>query len=211
MWNRVSSRRPIAAYTIPQDERPDSVAAAFNEFERVGAENGELEGRIHDLEQAAKEAPARGDYKAAKKIEADLEAARLELKTSDQGVDAAGNHVADDIGTEQDGWIPKLEARRAQAASEYAEAVALAQAKGEELARLNGQLAWLRNFDTGEARAGLIPQWHGGGRLDVVNDDPGPLRGEHRAADLLALAARAVEPPTVRGTRQHVVAGGSSM
>ena len=227
MIDRSTTRRPIAAFTIP-GAQPEAVADAQAEFDRIADDYGALLGRIEDTKAAAKQARAddgrrlvestlagepdpKDTGKAEAKLQAQLEADEFKLAQVEKAVDIAGNALAEAIGEAQADWIAALEAQRDGLVGRYTAAISEAQAVADELAKANGALTWLRDFDTGEAIVGRVQGWHGGGRLDVVSND-GPLRGEYQAGLLLTLAARAVEPPVVRGPegRSRVVAGGGS-
>jgi hypothetical protein len=229
MIKRETSRHPIATFNVPHG-RPETVAAALAEFDRIRNEYGELVGLIEDKKAAMKEAGAadaqrlvdatlageaepNGIGKAEVKLEAELDALAFKLSQVERALDISGDALAEQIGAAQTGWIERLEATRHEAMERYVVALTEAQAEADKLAKANGSLAWLRGWDTGRAIVGRIHPYHGGGRLDVVNNEPGPLRGEHQVSALLALAARAIEEPVVRGAgrSRRVVAGGASL
>jgi len=177
MWNRESSRGPVAAFAIPP-HAPEAVAAAYEAFDRLGDEWGRLKVGIRDLREqvaAAKETDIRAvaDAEASgepfedaneheKWAQAALEAAEGRLPGLQVALDEAGNQLADAIAENRSEWLDRLAEVRDQAASEYQTALAAALDAIKRFTPAMGAVEWLEGFRANVAHNGKEFQFAGG-------------------------------------------------
>ena len=214
---RSGTRAAISRYVVPPDP-PDGVIAALKSFDLVADRWGRLKGEIADAKAAQTDAEAKDidaiasaarDGKDVKDPTAHRDAAdaalselQARLEGVDSAMDVAGNELALAIHQERAAWLTGLAATESAAADRYDAAMAEARAAFQTLRAARGGRVWVENFDHGRAVGGAEPQFSGG-RINVRQDDPGPLKGEHNPDDLLALAALATAPfSTLKQKRQ---------
>ena len=221
MWDRSSSRRPIASFTIPPHP-PAPVAEAYAEYDRVANQWAALIGEISDAEEAGRK--AKSDAKAAVTAAA---VAGKQSKVSIVGVeeehlgrvaelreragaialavDEAGNSLVQAIARNQEPWLANLADAEADAAKRVAAALKATRQALADLTPARAAVGWLQAFDAAQARVGRQPQF-AGGRLHVdtthvrreTTTDPKTL------VDVIATTLEQPKPPTSRRPRVAV-------
>jgi|GEM_PF-3936777 len=177
MWNRELGKHPVASFSIPP-HAPEAVAAAYEEFDRLGDEYGRLRGDIQDLRDAvgvarAADVRAVADAAAAgkpvkdananeKKAQAELDAAEARLPGVMVALDEAGNTLAVSIAEHRSEWLNRLAEVRDEAASEYEAALSAALAAIKRFTPAQGAVQWLEAFQANLARLGRVSQFSGG-------------------------------------------------
>lgn len=204
-----TSTTPVSGFAIPPDA-PAPVARAKEQFDDVAQRWTTCKAELYDARQAigeAKEADRR-DAAAAyakgteprslnaktRKAEDRVTALHGKLDALSLALDDAGNALAEEIDRHRDDWASTVAQTDDALATRYAETVAQAVKLATELAAVRGSVEWLAGFDVGHAVGGRQPQY-AGGRLRIRHTGAGPLKGEHDPRDLLAVAARAADPP----------------
>jgi hypothetical protein len=199
---------PVYSFRVPANA-PPPVAAADAEMRRIGkmfeesrsalkaARGPELDTAVRADVRAVVEAAEEG--KSPKDPQANERRARAkigELETIHRGhvvaIDEAGNRLVDAIAEHRGEWRDKLRERGQGAEERFVSAIAESREAFAELASTRGGIEWLDRFDPGGQKHRGAGEFTGG-RLRVIEMAPGPLRGEHDPADLLALAARVVD------------------
>ena len=220
MWDRTSTRRPIAAFNVPP-HAPVAVAEANQKFTEVGDTWGSLLGEIDDARESARK--AKGDAKAAVTAAAlagkpskvsivgveQEHLARVQELEEQAGavasaVDEVGNDLAHAVAANRDEWLAELAKAEADATSRLVAALADARKALADLAPARGAVQWLQNFDADDATVGR-QQAFAGGRLHV---DTTSVRRETNTdpATLLDVIAQTLEGPKPPKPRRHNVA-----
>jgi hypothetical protein len=219
MWDRSSSRRPIASFNLPPHP-PAPVAVAYATFDRVSTEWADLLGQIDDAREAAraakekaKEAVTAAAYagKATKVSIVGVEQEHLarveELQEQADAVavavDQAGTELARAIAANRDAWLDALAAAEQTAAERYAAAVLEAKAAVCDLGPARGAIHWLRDFDTGQAIVGR-QQAFVGGRVDLDTTRV-PRETRTPAERVLAVLDQLTAPAEPPKPRRHRV------
>jgi hypothetical protein len=219
MWDRSSTRRPIASFNLPPHP-PEPVAEAYATFDRVASEWADLLGQIDDAGEQAKQAKAdardavtaaafagKANKTSIVAVEAEHRARVEELQEQADAVavavDQAGNELAQAIAANRAPWLDALAAAEQTAAERYAAAVLEAKAAVRDLAPARGAVGWLRDFDTGQAIVGR-QQAFVGGRVDL--DTTRVPRETRTPADrVLALLDQVTAPAEPAKARRHNV------
>lgn len=200
MWNRASSKRPIAAFALPP-RLPASLASKREKFDRLGETFGELLGEIDDAREAktndkAAKIRAAADAHAAGKKVPDLAAAAAEhdariaaleaqLPAVMVALDEAGNELAEAVTEHRAEWAETLVAVQEEAVERIRVALAELRAGVVDLGPARAAVGWLRDFDHGKAAVGQQTAFVGG-RCDI---DTTQVRRESRtpAEDVIRL------------------------
>jgi hypothetical protein len=219
MWDRTSSRRPVAAFNLPPHP-PGPVAEAFATFDRVASEWAATLGEIDDAREQAKQAKidARDAVTAAAVagkatkvsivgVEQEQLARAAELQEHADAlaaaVDQAGNTLAEAIAEHRDPWLDNLAAAEDAAATRFVSAVLEAKAAARDLGPARGAVHWLRDFNRNEA---IVGRQHAftGGRIDL--DTTRVPRETRTPADrVLAVLDQVAAPPEPPKPRRHRV------
>jgi hypothetical protein len=218
MWDRTSSRRPIASFDLPP-HAPEPVQAAYAEFDRISTKWAAILGEIDDAREAARQAKAAAKQAvteaaiAGKPTKVSIVAveqehlARVE-ELQEQAdavavaVDQAGNELAQAIAANRDPWLDALAAAEDAAATRFVSALLEAKAAARDLGPARGAVHWLRDFNRNEA---IVGRQHAftGGRVDL--DTTRVPRETRTPADrvlaLLDQVAAPAEPPKPRRHR----------
>jgi hypothetical protein len=219
MWDRSSSRRPIASFQLPPHP-PDQVQAAYDEFDRVATEWGGILGEIDDARDEAKRAKTAAKEavteaaiagKATKVsivgVEQDHLARVAELQAKADAValavDEHGNRLAAAIAAHRDPWLENLGAAEDTAAVRFTAAVAEARAALRDLAPARGAVHWLADFDPGEATVGRQAAFVGG-RVSIDTTTI-PRESSTPAGPVLDLLDQVTAPAEPPRPRRHTV------
>jgi hypothetical protein len=204
LFDRTSTKSPIASFNVPPHP-PPAAAAAIENFNRVADDWGRTRGEIADAKEAAQHAkaeakaavtegaksgkPSRINVVAVEQEHA-AKIAGLEAKAEAQAVavDETGNEMAIAIAENRAAWLTTLEEVAAEAEARYEKALKDAQAALAELAPARGAVDWLESFNHTHARIGTQTQF-AGGRLTIQHRLPGTVQGEWDPQLLLAAAA----------------------
>jgi hypothetical protein len=209
MFNRASSRTPLAAFAVPPHP-PAAAAKAIADFERVADAWGQVLGEIDDAKAAAEQAKAQAKSAAVEAVKsgkptkvsvveieqkyeqqtAELEAREAVLRVA---VDEVGNTMALAVAEDRSAWLTKLEEVETEAESRYANAIKEAQAALGEIGPARAAVRWLSDFQSNRARHGLESQF-AGGRVRIEHKFPGTIQSEWDPKELLAAANEVVSP-----------------
>lgn len=181
MWNRASSRRPIAAFSLPP-HLPAAIAPKREKFDRLGDAFGGLLGEIDDAREertrdraakirAAADAHATGKKApdlaaAAAEHDARIAALEAQLPALVIALDEAGNELAVAVAEHRAEWEQTLVAVQEEAVGRIRVALADLRAGVADLGPARAAVGWLADFDHNKAVAGQQNAFVGG-RVDV--------------------------------------------
>ncbi|MFL5916744.1 MAG: hypothetical protein ACJ752_14080 [Gaiellaceae bacterium] len=170
--------QPVASLTLPPFP-PQNVARAYETFDSIADEYGELLGEIADHEELARVDLARASREAAEArvsggkpprdpaaVEAKHTAKAAELASRLTvlriAVHTAGNDLADAVDAAREDWISAIEAERDKARQRLSKSLAGVRKAIEDLRPLGGAEEYLAEFDPVMAHAGRQPGFPGG-------------------------------------------------
>jgi hypothetical protein len=211
VWNRSSSRTPIAAFQIPPHGPPE-VEQANERFRAVADQYAETKLKLLELEQAivdqraaailaSAEALAEGKTPKADDSVAKLEAEKVKLERRlaelQAAVELSGNRLADSIDAHRESWLRGLGPAKDEAAERLR--AALAEAKGalRDFTAASAAVEWLTDFDLGHAHAGQQVQF-AGGRAGVSLRPSMSVNADTNPSELLDVVGTLLEAPKSR-------------
>jgi hypothetical protein len=210
IFNRANTKTPVASMSLPPHPPKGDLTKAIANFERVADSWAEVRGEISDAKEAAEQAKAKAKaeiVEAAKSgkqtdvsipaIEAEHAEKLAELEAREQAlrvaVDETGNEMALQIAEHRTEWLAGLEEVAGEAGAKYAKGISEALAALDELGAARGAASWLTDFNFTLARLGQQSQF-AGGRVVLRHKFPGTYETEWNPKDLLAAAAKVVDP-----------------